>query len=86
MLFFENEWFTATCEALHIALENCSAGFAKTEVEETGSSGKPHARRQPDQVVGTRKVISLVEVVDAPNQPAVAVAPGAEIFEVQISH
>ena len=40
---------------------------------------------QPHQVVGVRHRVGFVEVVDAPDQPAFGVAPGAEVLHVQIA-
>ena len=40
---------------------------------------------QADQIVGIGHGVSFVEVVDAPDQASLHVAPGAEIFNVQIA-
>ena len=43
------------------------------------------ARRQPDEVQRIGHLRRLVEVVDAPDQAAVGVAPGAEVLEMDIA-
>ncbi len=44
------------------------------------------ARRQPHQVVRVRHRVSLVKVIHTPDQPPLLIAPGAEIFHVQVAH
>ena len=47
--------------------------------------GKPDAGREPDQIERIGHHRGLVEIVDAPDQAAVGVAPGAEIFQMQVA-
>ena len=49
-------------------------------VRQDGAGGQPH------QVVRIRHRTGLVEVVDAPDQPAFRVPPGAEVLDVEIGH
>jgi len=46
---------------------------------EVGAGGETH------EVVRVRQGMRLVEVVDAPGEPALAVAPGAEVLDVEIA-
>ena len=41
---------------------------------------------EADQILRPGEGGRLVEVVDPPDEPSVAVAPGAEVFEVKIAH
>jgi len=43
------------------------------------------ARREPDQVDGVREQVDLVEIVDAPAEPTVVIAPGAEVLDVKVA-
>ena len=47
--------------------------------------GQQGARRQPDEVQRIGHLRRLVEIVDAPDQAAVGVAPGAEILQMDIA-
>src|ERR1700680_2896144 len=44
------------------------------------------ARRQAHQIHGVRKVVSLVEIVDAPNQSSLHVPPGSEVLYMQVAY
>jgi hypothetical protein len=46
---------------------------------------QPDAGREPHQIERIRHYRGLVEIVDAPDQPAFGIAPGAEIFQVQVA-
>ena len=50
-----------------------------------GAGGQHEARREALEVPLPRTGAGLVEVVDAPGQPPVGVAPGAEVFDVQVA-
>ena len=54
----------------------CEARFA---------NGNVRAGGQAHQIDGIRQLVDFVEIVDAPDQAAFDVAPGAEIFDVQIA-
>ena len=49
-----------------------------------GSQMSTHG--EADEIVGVGHGMGFVEVVDAPDQAAFNVAPGAEIFHVQVAH
>jgi len=48
--------------------------------------GQQRAGSQAYQVVGVGQAPCLVEIVDAPDQAAFDIPPGAEVLDVQISH
>ncbi len=52
----------------------------------TKLNGQPRAGGQPHQINRVGQGIGFVEIIDAPDQPALGVAPGAVIFHMQIPH
>jgi hypothetical protein len=50
-----------------------------------GFGGEVRAYGEADEIVGIGQRIGFVEVVDAPNQAALEVAPGTEVFYVQVA-
>src|SRR5258706_1726331 len=50
-----------------------------------GAPRQQRARRQPQEIEHERHLGGLVEIVDAPHQPALGVAPGAEILQVDVA-
>src|ERR1700741_1322962 len=51
-----------------------------------GLAGQVSAHSEANQVVCVRKRMSLVEVVDAPDEAAFGIAPGAEGFHVEVAN
>ena len=47
--------------------------------------GQVRAGGQAHEIDGVREAPDFVEIIDAPNQAAFDVAPGAEVFDVQIA-
>ena len=50
-----------------------------------GFDGEMRADGQANEIVGVGHGIGFVEIVDAPDEAALDVAPGAEIFDVKIA-
>lgn len=51
----------------------------------SAAPGEHGARDQPYKIDGIRHAGDFIEIVDAPDQPAFGIAPGAEIFDMQIA-
>src|SRR5277367_284250 len=49
------------------------------------AAGKDHAGSQTNQINGERLNGSFVKIVDAPNEPAFDITPGAEVLHVQVA-
>ena len=86
VVFGENEWAAALCQAIAIALLDGFACFLACQRKVLFLDGQICAGQQPNQVRGIRRGPRFVEIVHAPDQPAFQVAPGAEILDVQIAH
>ena len=50
-----------------------------------GFDGQMGADRQADEIVGVGHGMGFVEIVDAPDEAALDVAPGAEILDMQVA-
>src|SRR5579862_2730327 len=85
MLFAQDKWKAPRVETLAIALKNCVADVLLFKRQATRFDCEMSADRQAHEVDGICHGPSFIEVVDAPNQAAFEVAPGAEIFDVQIA-
>ena len=55
------------------------------ETEPSRLDREEHARREPREVERVREPVALVEVVDAPHEAALAVAPGAVVLHVEVA-
>jgi len=54
--------------------------------EVTGLGSEVGAHGETDKIVRVRERISLVEIVDTPDQSAFGVAPGAKVFHMQVAN
>ena len=86
VLFRHNEGNAAAFEALFVAAEDGIAGVLGRDLEARFADGNVRAGGQAHQIDGVGQLVDFVEIVDAPDQAAFDVAPGAEIFHVQIAH
>ena len=72
-------------DAFAIAFEHGAADVFAFEGKTSGFDGEVGADGEADQIDGVGHGPGFVEVVDAPDQAAFDVAPGAEIFDVKIA-
>jgi len=85
VLFFQHEGASAGLDGVAVPGQDRVARRAPPQVEAVGRDGQVRAGRQAHQVLRPGERRRLVEVVDPPDEPPVAVAPGAEVLEVQIA-
>ena len=81
----QHERHAAAFEAPAIAFENRFRSLLRRDVQMIGGDGQMSAGGQANQVDRVGQPADFVEIVDAPDQPAFDVAPGAEVFDVQIA-
>ncbi len=86
MTFSQNEGATFLQHGFAIAFENGAADVFALDGEMSGFGGEVGAYGQADQIDGVGRGPGFVEIVDAPDQAALDVAPGAEIFHVEIAY
>src|SRR3569832_2546344 len=87
MPFLQNEGCCLLrADDVRVALENFRNRFLAVERQRAGVDGDEDARREPDQIVGVGQMAGLVEIVDAPGKPSLAVAPGAEILDKEVAN
>src|SRR5262245_18518019 len=86
MALLENEWNPTRFERIAITGQNGAASPSELDVESPGCTRDLRARGQAHEVVRVRQFVRLVEVVDSPTQPAIGVAPGAKVLDVEIAH
>ena len=84
--FFQHESATFLLHAFAIAFENGGADVVAFDREMSGFGGEVSAYGQADQIDGVGHGPSFVEIVDAPDQAAFDVTPGAEVFHVEIAY
>src|SRR5208283_4669308 len=85
MVLGENERPAAPGDGIAIALLDGARGFLAGEGEVLFIDGQIGAGKQANEVHGIGGGPSFIEIVDAPDEAALEVAPGAEIFDVQIA-
>ena len=85
MMLAQNERKSFGLEAGLIALENCTADIFALQREFAAIDGKVGADGEADQIDRVRHGPCFVEIVDAPDEAALDVAPGAEVLDVQIA-
>jgi len=85
MIFPKHESAAFLAHALAIAFEQGSADILPFEGETSGRGGEVGADGEADQIDGVGHGPGFVEIVDTPDEAAFDVAPGAEIFDVQIA-
>ena len=86
MAFFEDEGGAARLQRFTVAFEHgrCRAGGIDGEIMLV--LGEDRARDQPNEIDRIGHVGDLVEIIDAPNEAALGVAPRPEILHMQIAH
>lgn len=82
MVLGECEWPSAFFDRIAITLENLVRSLPRI----ARYAGKERAGREANEVVGIGQRGGFVKIVDAPNQPALHVAPGAEVFDMEIAY
>jgi hypothetical protein len=75
----------AFVQAVAVALDDRFAGALERDAEARLLHGDEHARRQAYQILRVGQQHRFVEIVDAPDEPAFRVAPGAEVLDVQVA-
>ena len=73
-------------DARTVSLHDRLAGDAPAHRDVVGEDRQVGAGREPHQILRPGEGGRLVEVVDPPDEPSVAVAPGPEVLEVKIAH
>ncbi len=86
MRLLEDVGLPARLDAGPVSLQDRLAGDAPAHGDVLGEDRQVDAGRQADQILRPGEGGRLVEVVDPPDEPPVAVAPGAEVLEVKIAH
>jgi hypothetical protein len=82
----QDERSAAPLEAPAVTLEHRLADLLLIQRELVVPGCDHGAGREPDQISGVGERPGLVEVVHSPDQSPFGVAPGAEVFDVQVSH
>src|SRR5450631_964643 len=74
----QHERQTLLVEALVVAPENCVADIFPFERQVADLSGQVRTDGEAHQIVGIGHGMGFVEIIDAPDQTALRVTPGAE--------
>ena len=86
VLLFEHERLARPdADRLAIAAQDRGAGLAGADRQRRIALGEQRAGREAHQIDRVRHRLRFVEIVDAPDQPAFGIAPGAEILDMQIA-
>src|SRR5215471_2362110 len=86
MMLRQDKWLATGVERRDISIENRPASSRPGKMEMVAINGQMGAGGQAHQVDCIGQAADLVEIIHAPDQAALAVAPGTEILHVQISH
>src|ERR1700676_2171438 len=84
ILLRQHEGPAAASQPGSVPVENGRACSPGAQLQRGCGDGEPRRRCQADQVGRVGEWERLVEVIDAPDQPSLAVAPGAEVLGVQV--
>src|SRR6266446_135038 len=79
---FENKGFATGFNPLGISVENCLTSVGRRDTEALLLLRQDGARCQPHQVDRVGHPTGFVEVVNAPDEPALGIAPSAEVLYV----
>src|ERR1700686_5639986 len=82
----QNKWATSGFQHLLISLQNGTATFFKPDCQVFRVDKNLYAGRQAHQIICIRQRIRFVEVIDAPGEPTLGVAPSSKTADMQISH
>jgi hypothetical protein len=82
--FFENKWLAASFEEFGITVKHRSCSARGINGESIFRFGRESRWSQAARVDRVGHTGDLIEIIDAPDQPAFLVAPSAKIFHVQI--
>ena len=85
MLFAKNEGAALFLHAFAVALEHGAADVFAFEGKASGLDGEVGADGQADQIDGVGHRPGFVEIIDAPDEAAFDVTPGAEVLDVEIA-
>src|SRR5260221_4270453 len=82
----KHEWRAALCQRVPVALLDGPASLCPSDRKVLLFDGQIATGDQANEVhrVGCRP--RFVEIVDSPDQPALEVTPGAEVFDVQVAY
>ena len=86
VLLAQHKWKPTLLHASLVPSQDCGGGVFWPYREALFLRRQQRARSEPDQIHGVGINTGLVEIVDAPDKPAVAIAPSAKIFDVQVAH
>ena len=86
MVLGKNQRPASLRQALDVALEDGPAGLLGLYLQMPDGDRQVRAGRQAHQIDRVGKPVCFVEIVDAPDQAAFDVAPGAEILDVEVAH
>src|SRR5690349_24976356 len=85
MVFGEDKGFAACGQGIAVALFEGLGSFATRHAEVLDRNRQIGAGRQAYKIQGVGGRPGFVEVIHAPNQTALLVAPCTEVFDVQVA-
>src|SRR5437879_2714883 len=85
MVFGEDKGFAACGQGIAVALFEGLGSFATRHAEVLDRNCQIGAGRQAYKIQGVGSRPGFVEVIHAPNQTALLVAPCTEVFDVQVA-
>ncbi len=86
VLLAQDEGLALFVEAFAIAFEECNADIFPLNGKASGFDREVRADGEADEIDGVGHGPGFVEVVDAPDEAALDVAPGAEILDVKVAN
>ena len=86
MALFKNKRIPTVFEVFRIPLEHSHCCFARIDGQPIFAFCEGGARDEPGEVNGIGHRGDFVEVIDAPDQPTLGIAPSSEILDMEIPH
>jgi hypothetical protein len=85
MTLLEHEWVAAGFEIFGIALEHDIGSSGVVDGESVLALGEDGARDQANEIDGIGHAGDFIEIIDAPDETSLSIAPRSEILHVQIA-
>src|SRR5260221_12058460 len=82
----KHEWRAALCQRVPVALLDGPGSLFPSDRKVLLFDGQIATGDQANKVHRVRRRPGFVEIVDSPDQPALEVTPGAEVFDVQVAY
>ena len=86
MMFAKHNGAPTRLQRIPVAGQDGITGTFRIRAKMVRFDGQPRARGQPDQVHGIGHDGHFIEIIDAPHQTPLTVAPRPEILHMQIAH